>query len=107
MRKTILMGLVLGLMVLGTTAPAMADRDHRGHGYHHRWHHHDHHYEAPKHRRHRVIHHHYRSGPSRRVVEHHYYSEPRYRERRHYRGHTDIPLVTVGGYPAVRIRVNH
>src|SRR5690554_3048818 len=48
-----------------------------------------------------------------RVVEHHYYSSPpRYREprrdaRRYHRRSTDIPLVTVGGYPAVRIRVNH
>lgn len=116
----LLLATLMAALALAMSLPAMADR-HRHGGYHpqvhHHYHHHDrradrgrHHaqkrYKAPKRAKHR------HRTPS-RIVEHHYYSSPpRYREPRrdhryYHRGSTDIPLVTVGGYPAVRIQVNH
>jgi hypothetical protein len=111
--------LCIALLALSISLPATADRRHHG-GYkdsgspHYqqdrRWdkgqkHHRKHRYSAPRR-------YHHRAGPPRRIVEHNYDSErPRrhYRghDRHRYRGHTDIPLVSVDGYPLVRIQVNH
>jgi len=114
----LLLATLMAALALAMSLPAMADR-HRHGGYHPQMHHHYHDRRADRGRHHAQKRHkaakrakHRHRTPS-RVVEHHYYSSPpRYREprrdHRHYhRGSTDIPLVTVGGYPAVRIQVNH
>lgn len=130
--KRLLMILAIVTLSGVISLPAMADRDrHRHGGYQPQGHHHSHHHErradrGKHHRRHHAKaphrYRHHRSAP-RRVIEHHYYSTPRHRDyrreahrredhrrherRRDYRGHTDIPLVTVGGYPVLRVQVNH
>ena len=111
----LLMAAAIAVLTLAMSLPAMADR-HRHGGYgpqvHHHYHHHDYradrgrHHHKPRPQAYRK----HRAGPPRRVVEHHYYSTPsrdRYYRDRHYRGHTDIPLVSVDGYPLLRIQVNH
>ncbi|MFY0991768.1 hypothetical protein [Halomonas sp. C05BenzN] len=132
--KRCLLAATLAALTLAMSLPATADRprhggygpqvhhhyhqhDYHQHDYHqHDYHQHDYHqhgYRADRGRHHRKHWHkpkrRHRSGPP-RVVEHHYYSAPprhrHYRER-HYRGHTDIPLVSVDGYPLLRIQVNH
>ncbi|MBB3332349.1 Ni/Co efflux regulator RcnB [Halomonas campaniensis] len=115
----LLLATLMATLALAMSLPAMADRPRHG-GYqpqvqHHYYqdrradrgrHHYQKRHKAAKRSKHR------HRTPS-RVVEHHYYSSPpRYREprrdsRRYHRRSTDIPLVTVGGYPAVRIQVNH
>ncbi|PXX95061.1 hypothetical protein [Halomonas sp. LBP4] len=110
--KRLLMAAAIAALTLAMGLPAMADRPHHGGYYgpqvHHHYHRHD--YRADRgrhHHKHRAYRYH-RAGPPRHVVEHHYYSErPRRHYYRDYRGHTDIPLVTVDGYPLLRIQVNH
>lgn len=119
--KRLLIAALLAGLTLALSAPAMADHRHHGHRPQVHFHHHDHHADRGRHhfhhhdhranrgrhhyqKRYRAAmkrhHHRYRSGP--RVIERHYHHRP----SRH-RRHSDIPLVTIGGYPAVRIRINH
>ncbi|GHE22146.1 hypothetical protein [Halomonas urumqiensis] len=126
--KSLLMILAVVAMSVMISLPAMADRHrHGGHKpqVHHHYHHHDHRAERGKHHRrhHAKAPHRYRQhrSVSRRGIgqrdydhgKHWHRDRPRYHDyrrddrRRDYRGHTDIPLVTVGGYPVIRVQVNH
>lgn len=100
--KRLLLASMLAALTLVMSLPAMADRD-RHHGGHH-YSYDRHHDRGKHHRKHHHKKHHHKAH--RRVVEHHYYDERRPRHR-DYRGHSDIPLVSVDGYPLVRIQVNH
>lgn len=117
MNRLLLLATLMATLALAMSLPAMADRQRSG--YQPQVHHHyyqerradrgRHHYQ----KRHKATRSKHRHRTPSRVVEHHYHSSPpRYREsrrdsRRYHPRNTDIPLVTVGGYPAVRIRVNH
>ncbi|MFC3283283.1 hypothetical protein [Litchfieldella rifensis] len=111
---TLLTGLLLG-MALAFATPALADHERRS-GYHQPSHHHYHghhhkggrHYRAPHYARHYRHHH----RPS-RIIEKHViiHEQPRYLPPRHgdhhyYHRSSSVPLVTVGGYPVVTIRVD-
>ncbi|TFH85826.1 hypothetical protein EQG41_15625 [Billgrantia azerbaijanica] len=130
MMKTLLIAGTLALLAAAMGSPALADHiRHRdsyliqgtphfeqgdrwlSSGKYHHFKHRDkafrkHHHKAFKHR-------HHRAGPSRRLVERHdyIYIERPYRHgvRRHHhrRHHSDIPLVTVDGFPLLRIQINH
>ncbi|TDR51155.1 hypothetical protein DFP85_11971 [Halomonas ventosae] len=114
--KRLLLAASIAALALAMSLPALADRG-RHHGYHGASSHHQAHdrYQdrGKHHRKHRhKAHRKHRHHAPRRVVEHHHrYSRPArhrdYRRYRDYRGHTDIPLVSVDGYPLVRIQVGH
>lgn len=77
------------------------------------------HHRKPYHKAYRK-HRHHRAGPPRRVVKRHGYVDRPYHaerydyrdrtfrhDRRHHRHRSHIPLVTVDGFPLLRIQVNH
>ncbi|MBB3231779.1 hypothetical protein [Halomonas stenophila] len=109
-----LLAACLAALILALSLPAMADRGHHpsgrfGSDFHAPAHfsqgfHHQHHHRAPLRHGHRTH----------RVERHIYYVTPRHHRHRHdrhrhgdHRHHSVIPLVTVDGYPLLRIRVNH
>lgn len=107
--KRLLIAASIAVLTLAMSVPAMADRDrHHGASSHHyaQDRHHDRHHG----KHHRKAHHKRHHRAHRRVVEHHYYDRGYDRRSRHRddrRHGSDIPLVTVDGYPVVRIQVNH
>ncbi|APE30571.1 hypothetical protein BOX17_06125 [Halomonas aestuarii] len=105
--KRLLIAASIAVLTLAMSVPAMADRD-RHHGASSHDYAHDRHHDRGKH--HRKHHHKRHHKAHRRVVEHHYYGRDYDRRSRHRddrRHSSDIPLVTVDGYPVVRIQVNH
>lgn len=114
--KRLLLAASIAALALAMSLPALADRDrHRGyHGASSHYQAHDWYQDRGKHhrkQRHKAHRKHRHEAP-RWVVEHHYrHSRPArhrdYRQYRDYHGHTDIPLVSVDGYPLLRIQVNH
>ncbi|MDW7748656.1 hypothetical protein [Halomonas sp.] len=109
--KRLLLAASIAALALAMSLPSLADRDrHRGyHGASSHYQAHDRYQDRGKHRH--KAHRKHRHQAPRRMVEHRYHSRPsRHRDDRRYRdyrGRTDIPLVTVDGYPLVRIQVNH
>lgn len=109
--KRLLIAASIAVLTLAMSVPAMADRDrHHGASSHHYAH--DRHLDRATHhgKHHRKVHYKRHHRTHRRVVEQHYYDRgydrrSRYRDDR--RHSSDIPLVTVDGYPVVRIQVNH
>lgn len=115
--KRHLLAACLAALILGLSLPALAERGHHpsgrfGSDFHHParfsqdFHHHQRHHRAPLrygHRGHRVERHIYFETPRHRHHSHRHY---RHRHGGH-RHHSVIPLVTVDGYPLLRIQVNH
>ncbi|MDN3554577.1 hypothetical protein [Halomonas maura] len=111
----------LAALILALSLPAMAERGHHPSGrfgsdfhaparYSQDFHHHQRHHRAPLrygHRAHRVERHVFFAPPRDRHHRHHrHHRHDRHRHGGH-RHHGVIPLVTVDGYPLLRIQVNH